>query len=63
MAEHDGGGTAQPQPMRGTHHRLPFFRIHLIGADDGPYFIIQNLGCRARQSAKPSITQPRQKRR
>ena len=48
MAEHDGGGTAQPQPMRGAHHGLPFFRVHLIRADDGAYFIIQNLRRRAR---------------
>ena len=57
MAEHDRGGATQTKPMRGTHYCLPFCCINLVRADDSAHLIIQNLCCRAGQSAKPGIAQ------
>ena len=44
MTEHDGGGRPDAEAMRGLDYLEPLCGGHLIGTDDGPHLIVEDLG-------------------
>ena len=58
MAEHDRGGRAQAEPMRGCAHASHCAVFTLSGQMIGADLVVEDLRGRARQRAEPAVLQP-----
>ena len=56
-AEHDGDVGAQPDRVGGAVGVEPLLGVDLVGAEDGPDLVVEDLGRRAGQGLQPGVLQ------
>ena len=49
---------AQPDAVRHAVHLEPLLGVDLVGAQDGPDLVVEDLGRGARQGAQPGVAKP-----
>ena len=57
VAEHDRRRRAHADGVRSAHHLEPLLGIDLVGAEDGAYLVVEDLGGGAGHAAEPGLLQ------